>query len=168
MTTSNRTAVLGLGNTLLGDDAVGPEVVRRLDMSFRFAGDVVIADLGTPGLDLTPYLLDVDSVLFVDAVELGAPAGTVRLLDRDSILSTELSPRVSPHDPGVQQALQVVELAQGRQIDAAVLGVQPASLSLGAPLSAPVAAALPHLQRAALSWLAQHEIRPLEAVTEHS
>lgn len=145
--------MLGLGNTLLGDDAIGPSVVTELAAEHDFPESVQVLDLGTPGLDLTPYLLDVDAVLFVDAVRLGASAGTVRMLPREEILDAQLSPRVSPHDPGVQQALQLVELQRGLHLDASVLGVEPHDLTLGAPLSAPVAAAVPALKRAALDWV---------------
>ena len=151
-----RLAVLGLGNTLLGDDAVGPRVVTELAAEHDFPAHVQVLDLGTPGLDLTPYLLDVDAVLFVDAVRLGARPGTVRLLPREDILDARLSPRVSPHDPGVQQALQIVELQRDLHLDAAVLGVEPHDLTLGAPLSPPVAAAVPALKRAVLDWVQAH------------
>ena len=148
-----RVAVFGLGNTLLGDDAVGPRVVDSLEAEGAFPEHVTVQDLGTPVLDLTPYLLDIDAVLFVDAVRMGAAPGTVRVLAREELLEIPLSPRVSPHDPGVQQALQVVELQRGQPLDAAVLGVEPVDMTLGAPLSPAVAAAIPTLKRTALEWV---------------
>ena len=55
---SRPTAVLGLGNVLMKDDALGPYVIRRLLASWRFPPDVAVEDLGTPGRDLQPYLAD--------------------------------------------------------------------------------------------------------------
>lgn len=156
-----RVAVLGLGNTLLGDDGVGPLVAQRLIGAFSFPADTVVLDLGTPGLDLTPYLLDADSVLFVDAVDMGAAPGTVRLMSRAELLSAPASPRVSPHDPGVQQALQIVELHRDCTLDVDVLGVVPSDVSLGAPLSRWVEAALPQLEVAVLRWLSARGVHPV-------
>lgn len=157
---ATRLAVLGLGNTLLGDDGVGPVAVSSFAAQHDLPPEVRVEDLGTPGLDLTPYLLGVDAVLFVDAVTAGYAAGTVSLLDRDALLGSTLSPRVSPHDPGVQQALQIVELCEGRRIDASVLGVEPQDLSLGTPLSACVEARIPELHEAIRQWLAARGAAP--------
>lgn len=156
-----RVAVLGLGNTLLGDDGVGPEVAQRLQRDFSFPTDTAVVDLGTPGLDLTPYLLDVESVLFVDAVDFDAQPGTVRMLSREEVLATTLSPRVSPHDPGVQHALQIVELVQERRLDVSVLGVKPSDVTLGRSLSPAVIAALPSLTSAVLDWLGERGVHPV-------
>lgn len=155
-----RLAVLGLGNTLLGDDAIGPHVAERVAAAYELPDSVEVLDLGTPGLDLTPYLLDVDAVLFVDAVDYDAPPGSVRLFLRASMFESRLDARVSPHDPGVQQALQIVELSQGRTIDAAVLGVQPLGVELGAPLSPVVSDAIPDLEAAVIDWLKAHHVQP--------
>jgi len=48
-----RILIGGIGNVLLGDDAVGPYAVRLLESEYSFGDNVEIADLGTPALDLT-------------------------------------------------------------------------------------------------------------------
>ena len=48
--------VLGLGNVLMSDDGFGPYVARVLEAFYEFPDDVEVIDVGTPGLDLTPYL----------------------------------------------------------------------------------------------------------------
>ena len=153
-------AVYGLGNTLLADDGVGPVAAQYLEEGFVFPKGTVVADLGTPGLDLTPYLLDVDDVLFIDAVDFNAKPGAIRLFSQDEIFSVSTSPRVSPHDPGVQQALQTVRLYRGRPINAYVLGVAPQHTALGAPLSPAVDAAVPKIVRITLQWLAARGVYP--------
>ncbi len=50
--------VLGVGNALMSDDGLGPYVVRVLEAFYEFPADVEVIDVGTPGLDLTPYLLN--------------------------------------------------------------------------------------------------------------
>ena len=49
-----RTAVLGLGNVLMGDDALGPWVIQHLLTQWEVPPSVRVQDLGTPGLDLHP------------------------------------------------------------------------------------------------------------------
>ena len=53
-----RIAVLGLGNVLQRDDALGPYVAELLSCTFDFPPGVTVLDAGTPGLDLTPYIGD--------------------------------------------------------------------------------------------------------------
>ena len=97
-----RVGVLGLGNVLMGDDAFGPWVVQMLLAGYEFPEGVSVEDLGTPGLDLMPYVTDLEALVLVDTVRSGAPPGTVRLYRRDELLKHAPWPRLSPHDPGVE------------------------------------------------------------------
>lgn len=152
--------VLGIGNILMGDDAVGPIVAASL-ATRTWPANVEIRDLGAPGLDLGSYLYDLDAALFVDAAELGTPAGTVRRILRDDLLGVMRSPRVSPHDPNLAQALRLVEMERDATIDVALIGVQPESTELGAPLSPAVSGALPAVERAVMDWLAERGVEPV-------
>ena len=55
MTGAPLVRVLGLGNVLMGDDALGPWVVHHLVSTYDFPPEVAVVDVGTPGLDLVPY-----------------------------------------------------------------------------------------------------------------
>lgn len=68
-----RVAVLGLGNVLMGDDALGPYAVRLLEARYELPGRVPVLDIGTPGLDLVPYFEGVDALVLVDTVRSEAP-----------------------------------------------------------------------------------------------
>jgi hydrogenase maturation protease len=65
---SKRVLIGGIGNVLLGDDAVGPYVIRLLESEYAFGDDVEIADLGTPALDLTHRLAGLHAAILVDCV----------------------------------------------------------------------------------------------------
>ena len=71
------TNVLGLGNVLMGDDGFGPAVVRAFENAYAVGPDVLVVDVGTPGLDLTPWLADVDRVIIVDTVKSELPPGAL-------------------------------------------------------------------------------------------
>ena len=116
-----RVAVIGLGNVLLGDDGFGPHVVQVLLAGWDFPEGVAVHDLGTPGLDLAPWIHGLDALILVDGVRSEAPPGTLRLYRRAEVLSHPPGPRVSPHDPGLLEALMAAELA----MSAFVLGRAP-------------------------------------------
>ena len=63
-----RIAVVGLGNVLMRDDALGPTAISLLVSRYDFAPGVAVEDLGTPGLDLHPHLDGLDVVIIVDTV----------------------------------------------------------------------------------------------------
>ena len=107
-------AVLGLGNVLMGDDALGPTVIKVLEAEYEFPQGVSVQDLGTPGLDLTPYLAGLRAVIVVDTVHAGGAPGELRLYRRDEILKNPPQPRLSPHDPGLKEALLTLEFSGTR------------------------------------------------------
>jgi hydrogenase maturation protease len=143
------TAIYGIGNILMGDDGVGPAVIRHLE-SLSIPPDVIVEDLGTPSLDLPAYLAGHDTVIFIDAVAGDAPPGTIRIYSRDEIVAAPTGIRVSPHEPSINDALIVLDFAGTAPRDVILIGVVPETLDGGIALSAPVAAAVPRI--AELVW----------------
>jgi hydrogenase maturation protease len=135
--------VLGLGNVLMGDDAFGPAAVRLFQEEYDVAGDVEIVDVGTPGLDLTPWFADARRVILVDTVNAPLPPGALRLYEKRDLAKHAPGARVSPHDPGVRETVAALEFAGRAPQDLTIIGVVPARVALTTELSAPVAAALP-------------------------
>ena len=133
-----RIAVLGLGNVLMGDDGLGPTVVRRLLARCEFESGVSVLDIGTPGLDLTPYILGLDVLIIVDTVRADAPAGAIRLYRKNELLATPPQPRLSPHDPGLKEALLLLELHGNAPTEVLLVGVVPERSEMGTELSRPV------------------------------
>jgi hydrogenase maturation protease len=148
-----RVGVIGLGNVLMGDDAFGPWVVQTLLAEQEFSPDVAVLDLGTPGLDLTPYVTDLEALILVDTVRSDAAGGTLRLYRRDELLKHPPQTRLSPHDPGVKEALLTAEFA-GRGPRAVLLvGAVPQDTAMGVRLSPAVKAAVPLAVQAVLEEL---------------
>lgn len=137
--------VLGMGNVLTGDDAVGPYVVRLLEARYHAPGDVEITDVGTPGLDLTPHLSGAAAVVVVDTVAADAEPGTLRTYRRDALLAAPPLPRTSPHEPGLREALLATELTDSSPDELLLLGVVPGRTETGTGLSPPVRAAAERL-----------------------
>jgi hydrogenase maturation protease len=151
-----RTFVLGLGNVLMGDDGFGPAAVRAFADTFAVGSDVEVVDLGTPGLDLTPWLADARHVVIVDTVKASLPPGTMRIYDKDDLTRYAPFARTGPHDPGVKECVLTLEFA-GRAPDVmTVVGVVPASTEMGLELSPEVAAAIPDAVAAIADALVTH------------
>ncbi len=136
-------AVLGLGNVLLGDDAAGPSTVHWLQANFIFPPGVSVQEIGTPGLDLLPYVSGRRAVIIVDTVTADAPPGEVLLYRKDQIAMALTRPRLSPHDPGLAEAVACAELAGQAPEHLAVVGIVPASTATGMGLSDAVKEAIP-------------------------
>jgi hydrogenase maturation protease len=135
--------VVGLGNVLMGDDAFGPWVVATLLAEYEFPADVVVEDLGTPGLDLTPYVTDLDALILVDTVRSDATPGTLRLYRRDDLLRHAPGARLSPHDPGVKEALLTAEFAGRGPRDVLLIGAVPEQTAMGVHFGAAVRGVVP-------------------------
>ena len=137
-----KTAIYGIGNILLGDDGVGPAVVRHLSSNYSLPADVTIEDLGTPSLDLPAYLAGYDTVIFIDAVKMDAPPGTIRVFSREEIIAAAPGIRISPHEPTINDALIVLDFAGTAPRDVVLVGIVPETLDGGMALSPRVAGAV--------------------------
>jgi len=133
--------VLGLGNAVMADDGLGVRVVARLQERFRFPEGVTVLDGGTLGLDLLPRLEGVDRLLIVDALEIGAPPGTVVRLEGEEV-PRAFANKLSVHQMGVQDLLAVAELQGHLPGELVVWGAQPGSIEMSVELAPPVAGAL--------------------------
>ena len=137
-----QTAVLGLGNVLMKDDALGPYVIRRLLAAWSFPPDVAVEDLGTPGLDLHPYLAGREALVIVDTVRADGEPGELRLYRKDDLLRHAPATRTSPHDPGLKEALLARQLAGNDPSEILLVGVIPGDTGSGVGLTPAVHGAL--------------------------
>jgi hydrogenase maturation protease len=139
---SQEVLVLGIGNLLMSDDGVGVHVVRQLSAQDPPQSGVRIVDGGTLGLDLLPLVADAEALVVVDAVDMAADPGTVRLL-RGPELHAILGGHVSPHQEGLGDLIAVGRLTDSLPELFTLVGIQPASVGVGIELSPECAAALP-------------------------
>jgi hydrogenase maturation protease len=148
----NRIAVFGIGNVLIGDDAVGPSIVRFLESHYTFPSSVFIEDLGTPSLDLAARMGGFDAVIFVDAVSAKGEPGELRQYTRAEIVRNPPSIRMSPHDPSLKETVMMVELLPDGPSYITLIGVIPKTLDAFG-LSDEAKAAVPRAAEAVLAEL---------------
>ena len=131
-----KTCVVGVGNELRGDDAVGLHVVRAL------AGlDAELLECEGEPVGLIEAWSGFERAILVDATDSGAEPGTVRRLPTgEKPLPPELR-RSSTHLLGVAEAVELARALGRLPAQTIVYGIEGASFDTGAPLSAEAAAA---------------------------
>jgi hydrogenase maturation protease len=153
------TLVLGLGNTLLGDEGIGVHAVQRLRARYCFPETTQVLDGGTLGLDLLPYVEDADCLVVIDAVQMDAEPGTVVRLEGEEVPAF-LSVKVSPHQMGLPDILAAAKLRGRYPSDIVLWGVQPGVIDTTLELSAPVASQVDALVEGVLADLAGWGVKP--------
>ena len=156
------TYVLGLGNVLMSDDGIGPAVLRAFDEQYVVGPDVSVIDLGTPGLDLSPWFADAERVILIDTVKATLPPGSLRLSKKADLRGRTPSVRVSPHDPGVKETLLALEFAGRAPRDIELIGVVPAATTMGLELTPAVEAAIPAAVHAVVAALERAGVAVLQ------
>jgi hydrogenase maturation protease len=131
---SRRVTVIGLGNPLMGDDGLGVLAVERLQEQWELPPTVEVIDGGTWGMRLLPAIEDAESLLLIDAIDIGMPAGTDVELERHEI-PRAFALRLSPHQIDVAEVLALCELRDRLPQQMVALGLQPEKIEFGLPLS---------------------------------
>jgi hydrogenase maturation protease len=108
-----KTLVLGIGNTLLGDDGAGVRIVRQVSQQIHSC-DVTFKETSAAGLNLLDVILGYDRLIVVDAILCAeADTGKVFRLSPDEVDSSGSS--VSLHSCGLDAALKLAgKLYQGQ------------------------------------------------------
>jgi hydrogenase maturation protease len=150
--------VLGLGNRLETDEALGALVIEHLQREPAALGSlpdpdaVELIDGGTVGLGLLPYLVDLDGLVVVDAIAARTEPGTLIDLDGASLIAHQQV--MSVHDLGAGELLGALHVMEAWPRRVRVVGLEPKAIELGLELTAPVAAGVPGLLDRITSHLA--------------
>jgi hydrogenase maturation protease len=114
--------IAGIGNILMGDDAIGPYIARTLEALYDFKG-ARVADLGTPVLDFPDHLDGSDTVLIVDAVENSKTPGSITVYHKEDIVKNAVPIRTDPHSPALCEMLVRAEFTGVGPKNAVLVGV---------------------------------------------
>ena len=106
-----KTLILGLGNPLVSDDSVGLRVAEELKPRWPIAPTSRSSEDYWGGLRLMERMIGFDRAIVVDAIQTGAPPGTVHLLTPDGIPTRRSA---SAHDVNLATALEFGRRAGAR------------------------------------------------------
>lgn len=148
-TSSDTIKIIGIGQSLRGDDAAGLEAVRLWQERYLMNVDrpnfqVELAEL--PGIGLLSLLEGSRAVILVDAVHSNAKAGTIHLLS-DTQLEAFTDGAGSAHGWGVAETLSLGQKLIPTTMPEKLLliGIEAGDFSLGKALSPEVQKALPEV-----------------------
>jgi hydrogenase maturation protease len=140
-----RTLILGLGNVLLADEAVGALAVRQLAAQHQADDSFLCLDGGTLSFSLAVPIGDCSRLIVIDAAVMGDSPGTVRVFE-DAEMDRQLTRHAtSVHEVSLADLLDMARLTDSLPARRALIGVEPALVDWGDGLTPTVAAALPEV-----------------------
>jgi hydrogenase maturation protease len=139
-----RTLVLGIGNTLLGDDGAGVHALEPLRSVAAIDG-LTLVDAGTLSFTLLPLLEDFSQLIALDAANFDAEPGTVRVCEGAQMEAFLGRPRRSVHEINVWDLLGLARLGGFLPSRRALVAVQPATVGWQDRPSPIVQEALPQI-----------------------
>lgn len=124
-------AIVGIGNIIRGDDGLGPKLIEILKSRGGLPGTSLF-DCGTaPENYIFPILAtSCDTLMLVDAADIGKEPGAVEVFDLDKISRVSFS----THNPSPRLFTDLLKTGK-EDMSIFVISVQPGSTGIGAPLS---------------------------------
>ncbi len=148
-----KTAILGAGNVLMGDDGIGVRVVEALKDKEGLPDGVEVIDAGTATLDALALVENVNHLIIIDAVKGGGRPGTVYQFSPDDVSETP-SQKISLHQMSLLEALKAGRMLGVRVPRVSIIGVEPGSIAAGMNLSKEVGDQIPKIVNMIMSLLA--------------
>jgi hydrogenase maturation protease len=149
------TLILGLGNVLLADEAVGPVAVGRLEAETRPGEPISFLDGGTLGLSLAVPISEHARLIVIDAAVMGDAPGAVRVFEDDA-MDLQLSRHASSiHEVSLSDLIDIARLTDSLPARRALIGIEPALVDWGDGLTPAVDAAIEPVLRQVRDLLAR-------------
>lgn len=136
-----RTILIGVGNPFRSDDAAGREVLRRL--RGQIPSSVKVVEETGDGAELLDAWKEAECVILVDAVQSGAPPGTIHRLDARAEKLPAWFSHASTHSFGVAEAIELARTLGDLPPCLIVYGIEGFDFSAGTELSPEITVALP-------------------------
>ncbi|MFE4111766.1 HyaD/HybD family hydrogenase maturation endopeptidase [Kosakonia sp. YIM B13611] len=160
--------VLGVGNILLTDEAIGVRVVEALEQRYRLPEHVEVLDGGTAGMELLEAMANRDHLIIADAVvsRKSEPGAVICL--RDDEVPTLFSNKISPHQLGLSDVLSALRFTEEFPKKLTLIGIIPASLEPHIGMTPVVEASLDTALQAVLAALRESGVVPVLREAEHA
>ena len=137
--------IIGLGNYLYRDEGLGIHVLPDIIRMFEEDPDVEVIEGSTDGLRLLEPIEQARGLLVIDAIADHRVPGSVIVLEDDDI-PKYFSLKMSMHQLGFQEVLQVAALKDCYPEKISIVGIQPESLVMGTELTDTIDQAVPELK----------------------
>lgn len=150
-----RSLIIGLGNPIMGDDAVGCKAAEALQTKLSSSTNEVVEveQFFRGGISLMERLIGYDRVLIIDSITSpGGTPGKVNLLTLDDVPSIYVT---SPHDGSLKNAIGFARSIGEKlpdQVDIIAVLIE-SKFEFSEDLSTPVKACIPKVLQMALDWI---------------
>ena len=139
----SNTLILGLGNILMTDEAVGAEVIRRLEAETDPAAPLRFIDGGTLSFTLAAPIGDCPRLIVVDAAAMGDAPGSVRVFEGEAMDRQLRAHAKSVHEVSLSDLMDMARLTDTLPAQRALVGIEPEFVGWGERLTPAVEAAVP-------------------------
>lgn len=143
--------IIGVGNRFRGDDGVGLFVAERL--ASRHLSETEVVQHSGEGTGLMELWEKEESVILVDAVHSGRPAGTIQRFDLAKVALPAPVLRDSTHSFGVVEAIELSRVLQQLPPNFTIYGIEGKSYDSNAELSPEALEAAETVEKAILDRL---------------
>ena len=126
--------VIGLGNTLRGDDAIGIVIIEELK-KYKFDNDIELIDGGEGGFNILHYLMRFKKVLIIDAVDFGGNVGETKVFNINDTFFENL--HLSTHDINICKIADILRIL-GEIPEIFIFGIQPKNMNYVEGLSSDI------------------------------
>lgn len=135
MNEEKKIGIAGVGNYILADEGFGVHVVHYLQNNYDFPENVDIQDVGTAGIFMAPFFEECNPVFVVDVVDIEGEPGSFHYFDLNDVKAGNFQLRMSPHQLGLLEILEVSKLRGAMPGDVEFYTVIPKTLEEGIELS---------------------------------
>jgi len=132
-----KVVIVGIGNSMKGDDGFGPALIERLNNKTSFS--CLNADTSPENYIGKITKEDPDTILLVDAVHMNLDPGEYRVLEKKDIQNSGLTTH------NLSPAMFIEFLENETKASIYMLGIQPKTVSLGEELSEEMKATLENI-----------------------
>jgi hydrogenase 3 maturation protease len=149
---NGKVMILGVGNTLRGDDGAGPYLIEQLEGRV----DAILLDCGEVPENFLGKIVEIhpDNILIIDAVDFKANPGAVALLDDNELVGKSWS----THYTSLKLFTNCLKADTGSNVF--IIGIQPKSTDFGSEISVKVRKTASLLKQIILKALGPRQQKP--------
>ncbi len=135
--------VIGIGNALRGDDAIGPLIIEELEKDQNGLPAKLI-DAGADAFTVLEHLMEEDPLLIIDCAKMGLNPGQIKMFDVDEASIAHIEKVVSLHGFGFGDVYKMAK-GMGGVAPCKIIGVEPKKVSFDTTLSEEVKMSIPKI-----------------------
>ncbi len=133
--------VIGIGNALKGDDAIGPTIIEKIEKMDSFK-NINSRSVGADAFAVLDYLLGEQPVIIIDCARMGKKAGEVVLFNVNDVNIKQLNNSISLHGYGFADIYRMAQ-ELGTAAPCSIIGIEPKQTNFNEEMSDEVKASIP-------------------------